>query len=273
MPAMKAQPIEQDVVVVRMRIAAEPATVWSFMSDAARFTSWIGSMGGGPPQPGTCIEPRVGGALRVVYSPTSAARGEITAIEAPRRIEFTWGYEDGANDMPVGSSRVELILSAIDGGTLVELRHRGIPNDAARKGHFGGWTHYLSMLSRNAVEAQHAEKLAARVDAYFAAWREADATKRTQLLEECCEPNVAVRTNFACTDDIASLSAHIENSLRHMPGMTLAGDGAPQHLQGHARAAWKVTAPNGAVVFRGSNFYSLSLKSRFTLVVGFADAG
>lgn len=259
-------------VVVRMQIAAEQELVWTFLSDQARFASWIGAMGGGSPQPGTELEPRVGGQVRVVYSPTIAARGEVVVFEAPRRFVMTWGYEGHEQGgIRVGSTRVEITLRPVPGGTEVELRHSGIPSEAERAGHLGGWTHYLSMLSRAALEAQHEPALADRVGAYYRAWGERDEAARQGLLEACCEPEARVRTSYACTNSIAELSSHIANAQRHMAGMTLQPDGAAQHLQGYARSQWTVTAPDGAVVFRGVNFFTLTAATRFSLVVGFSD--
>ena len=233
------------------------------------FAAWIGAFAGAAPSPATRIDPRLGGKLRVEYPHSGAAIGEIIAMEAPRRICMTWGYEGAANEMPPGSTRVEILLTSSPRGTIVELRHTGIPTSAGREGHFGGWTHYLSMLARSAIGAQHAERLGAVIGAWFAAWGEADDARRSALLADCCSSDVRVRTGFAATDDLASLSRHIAGSLRHMPGMRLVGSGNPQELHGWVRFGWEVQTPDGRAVFRGENVATLDLNTRITNLVSF----
>jgi uncharacterized protein YndB with AHSA1/START domain len=259
-------------VVVSTTIAASPAIVWSFLSDPERFRSWIGAFAGAAPQPGTRVDPRVGGKLRVEYQGGTFATGEITAIEPQTRIEFTWGYEPGGGqNIPPGSTRVEILLCPTAAGTRVELRHHNIPTQEARDGHRGGWTHYLSMFARDAAAAQHAETLPAICADYFRAWSEPDDAARAKLLVQCCESDVRVRTSFANTNSIPELNAHIANGLKHMPGLSLKLVGAPQQLHGFARFEWSVDAPNGASIFRGVNFAELAPSGRIRTLVGFAD--
>lgn len=259
-----------DSVVVSVLIAAAPETVWRFLSDPERFAAWLGAFAGQAPLPGTRVEPRVGGAVRVEYPGGHVACGMITAVEPLRRVAFTWGYEVGHADFGPGSTQVEILLRAVEGGTLVELRHSGLPSRAEAQGHFGGWKHYLAMLARMASAGQHAETLSRVTEAYFAAWSEADGAARRRLLEACCEPDVRVRTAWACTDSIDELSAHIANGQKHMPGMTLKADGAPQVVHGSARVAWVVVTPDGAAALRGVNFMTMALGGRIRALTSFA---
>lgn len=264
-----AQNVES--VVVSTTIAATPAVVWSFLSDAERFRNWIGAFAGVRPLPGTNVDPRVGGKLRVEYQGGTFASGEITALEPQKRMEFTWGYEGGGQGMPPGSTRIEIHLSPTDGGTRVELCHHDIPTQEARNGHRGGWTHYLSMFAREAAAAQHADTLQSVCAAYFKAWNEPDDASRAKLLAQCCESDIRVRTSFANTNSIPELNTHIANGLKHMPGMSLKLVGAPQQLHGFARFDWTVDAPSGASIFRGGNFAELSLSGRLRTLVGFPE--
>ncbi len=271
---MQRQPDRADEreVCVSVRIAASPATVWRFLSEAEKFAAWIGAFAGGPPLEGTRVDARLGGSVRVVYPGGGAAIGAITAFEPPRRVCMTWGYEREAEGVAPGSSEVEIVLVPTEGGTRVELRHRGIPTADARRGHLAGWKHYLSMLARCAADAQHAAGLGPCLDAYFGAWREPADAARQSLLEGCCEPDVRVRSAFACTDGVQELSAHIANSLRFMPGMTLAADGPPEQLHGHVRCRWTVRAPDGRSVMSGENVAGLSAQGRIAWLVSFSDA-
>lgn len=259
----------EDTVTVSVHVAAEVNTVWKFLSDGARFGQWIGAFAGQAPLAGTTVEPRVGGKIRVEYPGNQFGVGRFTAVEAPRSVAFTWGYEGGTHGMQPDSTRIEISLTPAAGGTRVELRHFGIPNDEARSGHRGGWTHYLAMLARNAADGQNAESLPRVVDAWYAAWSEPDETKRLKLLDAACEPDVRVRTSFACTDDAAALSGHIANGQKHMPGMTLKAAGAPQHLHGAATSPWSVCMPDGNAVMRGTNFMKLSSRGRIVELFSF----
>jgi uncharacterized protein YndB with AHSA1/START domain len=232
-------------VVVRVQIAAEPATVWSFLSDGAKFASWIGAYGGGPPLPGTRVSPGVGGSVRVEYPGGQFGAGEVLEAEPPRRIVFTWGYEGGSQGMAPGSTRIEIVLTPVAAGTQVELRHSGIPTEDARRGHKGGWTHYLSMLAREGSAAQHADR--------------------------CCEPDVRVRTRYACTNGVRELSGHIAGALVHMPGVRLKQSGPAQLLHGFACAPWAACSADGKELMRGRNHIALSPSSRVELVVSFGD--
>jgi len=264
--------VDSEAVHVSLTIAASPGTVWKFLSDGPSFASWLGAFAGQKPLAGTSVDPRVGGEIRVAFPGGNAAAGRITAMEPQRRIAFTWGYTQESAGLPPGSSQVEITLTGIPEGTLVRLAHTGLPTEEMRKGHLGGWRHYLSMLSREAAGLQHGEKAERAFAAYFRAWAEPDEAARLQLLSEACEPEVRVRTSFACTDDVAKLSMHIAGSLRHMAGMTLAADGPVEILHGHARIRWRVSAPDGKVAFRGEMFASLSPAGRLDRVVSFQDA-
>ncbi len=261
-----------DVVAVDVTIDAELATVWSFLSDPERFRLWIGAFAGMPPLPGTRIDPRVGGSIAVEYPGGSLAQGAITAVEPQRRIEFTWGYSGGpVTDMPPGSTRVEIWLTPTEFGTHVELRHYGIPTEEARQGHRGGWTHYLTMLAREASAAQRSPTLAGIFADYFAAWGEPDSARRLALLERSCDAMVQVRTQYACTDSLAALSEHMANAQRHMPGLSLRMRGAPQALHGYARVGWEVATPDGQIVMSGENFARQALNGRIRALASFEN--
>jgi uncharacterized protein YndB with AHSA1/START domain len=124
-------------VEMEVRIAAAPATVFSFLNDAARMGRWIGSS--------VELDPRPGGALRIDMNGRDIARGEIVAIEPDRRLVLSWGWEGEGHPVPPGSSTVEITLSADGDGTIVRLRHTGLPADAA-KDHEGGWGMFLPRL-------------------------------------------------------------------------------------------------------------------------------
>jgi uncharacterized protein YndB with AHSA1/START domain len=65
------------------------------------------------------LEAEPGGRLRVGYPTGQVAGGRVVALEADRRIVFTWGYEGDGQAVPAGSSTVEITLEPQAGGTRV----------------------------------------------------------------------------------------------------------------------------------------------------------
>jgi uncharacterized protein YndB with AHSA1/START domain len=92
------------------------------------------------------LDPRPGGLYRVRVTPRNTARGEFVVVDPPRRLVYTWGWEDETMLVPAGSSIVEIELVPEGGGTRVRLTHRDLPA-AAADGHGRGWDHYLPRLA------------------------------------------------------------------------------------------------------------------------------
>ena len=65
-------------------IEAEPETVFRFFSDSDRWASWWGK--------GSTIEPRVGGRVFICHPGGVEVSGEVTEVQPPQRIAFTYGY-------------------------------------------------------------------------------------------------------------------------------------------------------------------------------------
>ena len=126
-----------DVIELEVRIAARPATVFSFLSDAAGMARWFGSK--------VDLDPRPGGQIRVDINGRDITRGEIVEIVPDQRIVFTFGWESKDHPVPPGSSTVEISLVEDGDGTIVRLRHSGLPADQAG-GHKEGWQHFLPRL-------------------------------------------------------------------------------------------------------------------------------
>jgi uncharacterized protein YndB with AHSA1/START domain len=91
---------------------------------------------------------RTGGAYRVEVIPGNVVSGAFVEIDPPRRLVYTWGWEQGSSDLvPPGSTTVEFELEPHGSGTLLRFRHRDLPTDESAASHSHGWDHYLARLS------------------------------------------------------------------------------------------------------------------------------
>jgi len=91
------------------------------------------------------VELRVGGTIRLVMrDPVDGAEyggsGEFTVIVPPRRLAFTWSWDD----VP-GHQLIELELTEHDGATTVVMTHHGI-TDELRGETLQGWQNSFDNL-------------------------------------------------------------------------------------------------------------------------------
>lgn len=119
-------------------IAARPETVFPFFTDPARLIQWKGL--------NATLVAQAGGVYRVDINGRDIVRGEYLEVTPFRRVVFTWGWEGDGSPLPPGASTVEVDLVADGQGTLVRLRHTGLPEGAVRQQHSQGWDHYLARL-------------------------------------------------------------------------------------------------------------------------------
>ncbi len=128
---------DPDVLEVSVQVAAPLETVFRYFTDPARYIQWMGVE--------ARLDPLPGGEYRVGMRGGVQAVGVFLEVDPPRRVVFTWGWT-GDGPVPPGSTRVEVTLHEQDGGTLVLLRHHGLPGDAQRNQHRTGWQLYLGRL-------------------------------------------------------------------------------------------------------------------------------
>lgn len=126
---------EASEVIREVHIQARPETVFAYFTDPARMVQWMGLE--------ASLEAQPGGLFRVKINPERIARGEYLEV-TPSRIVFSWGWE-GREDVPPASSTVEVSLTPSEGGTLVRLRHYGLPASALGL-HARSWEHNLPRL-------------------------------------------------------------------------------------------------------------------------------
>lgn len=266
-PASTSPTTAHETVETPCAIRARPETVFRFFADPQRFARWWAGPGGGV----ATIEPRQGGLVRIAYHGGTVMRGRVLAIEPDRLFRFSWGYEGDGQAVAPESSIVEITLEQISEGTMLRLRHSGLPTPEQRSGHESGWRHYLSLMAGECAAEQVGAAAAGVMAAWFEAWSARDDTARLALLRQCCEPDVRFRDGWACVDGVENLGAHIGNALRHIQ-MPMTAATPAQHIHGFVRIGWQAAGPDGSIMMRGENFARLSLDGKLELVVGFADA-
>ena len=139
--------IERSVI-----IEADPETVFGFLLDPNLMAEWFGIS--------HVLEAKPGGSFRVEVSQGNIAIGVYTEVTPHRRVAFTWGWESASpaqsalSALKPGSSTVEIDLEPHPCGTLLQLVHRGLPEDLA-KIHAARWEEYLHRLATHMAHGSH----------------------------------------------------------------------------------------------------------------------
>jgi uncharacterized protein YndB with AHSA1/START domain len=95
------------------------------------------------------VDLRVGGRLRLVMRDPAAgkdhgASGEYTVVEPPRRLAFTWHWDDQDSERQL----IELEFIERDGATTVRMTSHGIGTEERRDSHREGWAICFDNLDR-----------------------------------------------------------------------------------------------------------------------------
>ena len=240
-------------------IRAPRPVVFRFFTDSERFARWWG--------PGSTIDGKVGGEVKIVYPNQVVARGAVTAIRPDQSIAFTYGYEDPSKPIRPGGSLVTIELQDHAEGTLLQLHH-DLPTAPDRDQHAPGWRFQLSLFANAVAGEQHA-RVAELADQWFLAWAEADAAARDRLLAACTTDDVRLQDNYSCLHGRDDLSQHIGMCHQFMPGIVMVRTGAPRQCQGTALVEWTSTDAQGKPRGKGTNVVSLAPDGRIAGVVGF----
>jgi uncharacterized protein YndB with AHSA1/START domain len=130
-------PAETDVIEHEVRVNAPPATVFAYFTDPAKMVQWMGVE--------ATLDPRPGGVSRIAVNSEAIMQGEFLEVVPPRRVVFSWGWEDRRFDVPPASTVVEVSLTPDADGTRVRLTHRRLP-ETGIDFHRVGWDYYLARL-------------------------------------------------------------------------------------------------------------------------------
>ncbi len=125
-------------VIREIYIEAEPETVFAYFTDVEKLVEWMGME--------ATLEPHTGGRFQVTINQERKVMGEYLELTPYSRIVVSWGWE-GREDVPPGSSTVEITLTPNADGTLVRLRHYNLPETALPL-HAKSWEHNLPRLKK-----------------------------------------------------------------------------------------------------------------------------
>lgn len=137
---------ETTSVTREVTIDASPETVWEFLVDSEKATRWMGEA--------ATLDAREGGLYHVQVIPGHTARGEFVELDPPRRLVYTWGWEQSGDEppsVPPGGSTVVIELVPEQGKTRLVFTHQDLPSTEAAESHTVGWDHYLARLAAAAA--------------------------------------------------------------------------------------------------------------------------
>jgi len=137
--------LAQRVVEVEHRVNGSPQEAFQYFTDPDKHAEWHGAW--------VDLDPRPGGVYIVHFNEQSRVRGSYVELDPPRRIVLAWGYESenqfplpGMRDVPPSSTTVEISFIEDGDGTIIRVRHSGLPSEGASEFTTFGWTRYLERL-------------------------------------------------------------------------------------------------------------------------------
>lgn len=139
---------DQDAVLSEIQIAAPPERVFQALTDPVQVPQWWGGTGAGQSYRCTRFERelRVGGKWRSEGisgdGRTFEVSGEYLELDAPRVLAHSW-VSSWTGDV---KTVVRWELEAVQGGTLVRIRHMGLAAHPELAQSYRGWPRMLEWL-------------------------------------------------------------------------------------------------------------------------------
>jgi uncharacterized protein YndB with AHSA1/START domain len=125
-------------LVREILIAAQPETIFPFLTESDQWLRWEGTEAE--------LDARPGGTYRVLVAGSYPGVGEFVEVIPNEKVAFTFGWDRPDNPITPGSTVVEITLHPEGDKTRLRLVHRDLPADAVDM-HIQGWDHYLGRLA------------------------------------------------------------------------------------------------------------------------------
>ena len=107
------------------------------------------------------------------------------------------------------------------------------------------------------------------IEAYLAAWNEADEAKRAAILDRCWSAAGTYTDPLADVSGREALAQTVSAFHKQMPGASIAlASGIDEH-HGRIRFAWKVVTKEGTSPMEGIDIGQLDADGRLASIVGF----
>lgn len=148
---------EKTSAEIRRRFAASPEMVFAAFAEARLVSRWLS------PSPEIkltvlAFDFRVGGSYRFAYDvpggQTVIVAGAYRAIEAPRKIVFSWIIEPPDEHAGI-ESEVTATITPYDGGAELFIRHEKLGRIDAVDRHAQGWQGAFERLTTLLAESSH----------------------------------------------------------------------------------------------------------------------
>ena len=137
-------------IALEVTIAVPPERVFRAITSAEEIPNFL------PEFKQVTFEARLGGAYEFrgdnEDGSTYTVRGQITEFNPPRRLAYTWRWQEW--DFP--ETTISYTLEPVEGGTKVSFLHSGFPTELeeSRGEHESHWKDDLQLL-KSSVEANH----------------------------------------------------------------------------------------------------------------------
>jgi uncharacterized protein YndB with AHSA1/START domain len=152
---MSADTVTQDRVLRMERIiAAPPERLFALWTEPEQLVKWWGPDGYTIPE--HALDVRPGGRWRTTMrrpdGTDHTVSGIYRTVESPRRLVFTWGWDDDAG-LRGHETEVTVTFEPTTGGTRIVLVQQNFTDKDSRDRHDQGWSSSFVRLEREAVRS------------------------------------------------------------------------------------------------------------------------
>jgi len=137
------------VLRIERLIAAPPERVFALWTEPRELVKWWGPEGFEVPQHALDVRPdgKWRTTMRSPQGTLHTVSGVYRAIEPPRRLVFTWGWDDD-NGMRGHETEVTVTFEPAPGGTRLTLLQQTFQDQDARDKHSLGWNSSFDCLAQ-----------------------------------------------------------------------------------------------------------------------------